>query len=108
MTNRHESKKPLTTDRPVDDADAASISRGRLPMTASTNHKREIAFIDPGVDDLQTLLNGIRPNVEAILLTADEPAPQQMARAVKGREELEAVHVIAHGRPGEVSFSAGH
>ena len=30
-----------------------------------------------------------------------------MARAVKGRAGLEAIHVIAHGRPGEVSFGAG-
>ena len=70
-------------------------------------HKREIAFIDPGVDDLLTLLAGIRPDVEPILLTADEPAPRQMARAVKGREGLEAIHVIAHGKPGEISFSFG-
>src|SRR4051794_8941314 len=70
--------------------------------------KREIAFIDRGVDDLATLLAGIRPDVEPILLSNDEPAPRQMARAVQGREgQLDAIHVIAHGRPGEVSFSAG-
>ncbi len=73
----------------------------------SASHKREIAFIDPGVDDLQTLLAGIRPDVEPILLTADEPASRQMARAVRGREGLQAIHVIAHGQPGEVSFGAG-
>src|SRR5947208_3496975 len=74
-------------------------------MTAT--QKREIAFIDRGVDDLETLLAGIRPDVEPILLSNDEPAPRQMARAVQGREGLEAIHVIAHGRPGEVSFRAG-
>src|SRR6201987_5785831 len=76
-------------------------------MTTATR-KREIAFIDRGVDDLATLLAGIRPDVEPILLSNDEPAPRQMARAVQGRErQLDAIHVIAHGRPGEVSFSAG-
>ena len=69
--------------------------------------KREIAFIDCGVDDLATLLAGIRPDVEAIVLLDDEPASRQIARAVQGREGLEAIHVIAHGRPGEVSFGAG-
>jgi hypothetical protein len=69
--------------------------------------KREIAFFDRGVDDLETLFAGIRPDVEPILLSNDEPAPRQMARAVKGRGGLEAIHVIAHGRPGEVSFGAG-
>jgi hypothetical protein len=68
--------------------------------------KREIAFIDRGVDDFATLFAGIRPDVEAIQLSNDEPAPRQMARAVQGREGLEAIHVIAHGRPGEVNFGA--
>src|SRR3954447_8358139 len=74
-------------------------------MTAT--QKREIAFIDRGVDDLATLLAGMRPDVEPILLSNDEPAPRQMARAVQGREELQAIHVIAHGRPGEISFGSG-
>ncbi|MDH2348678.1 VCBS domain-containing protein, partial [Bradyrhizobium sp. SSUT77] len=70
--------------------------------------KREIAFIDCGVDDLATLLAGIRPDVEPILLSNDEPAPRQMVRAVRGREgQLHKIHVIAHGRSGEVSFGAG-
>jgi hypothetical protein len=68
--------------------------------------KREIAFIDRGVDDFATLFAGIRSDVEAIQLSNDEPAPRQMARAVQGREGLEAIHVIAHGRPGEVNFGA--
>ena len=73
----------------------------------NVSHRREIAFIDRGVDDLATLLKGIRPDVEPILLSNDEPAPRQMARAVQGRDGLEAIHVIAHGRSGEVSFSSG-
>ena len=68
---------------------------------------KEIAFIDRNVDDLGTLLAGIRPEVEAILLSKDEPAPCQMACAMRGREGLEAIHVIAHGRAGEVGFAAG-
>ncbi|WP_426442478.1 DUF4347 domain-containing protein [Bradyrhizobium genosp. P] len=73
----------------------------------AASDKREIAFIDRGIDDLETLIAGLRPDVEPILLSNDEPAPRQMARAVQGREGLEAIHVIAHGRPGEVSFGAG-
>jgi hypothetical protein len=65
--------------------------------------KRAIAFIDCNVDDLGTLLAGISPHVEPILLSDDEPAPRQMVR----RADLDAIHVIAHGRPGEVSFGAG-
>jgi Domain of unknown function (DUF4347) len=68
---------------------------------------REIVFIDPAVEAIDVMLAGLRPGVEAILLDAEEPAPRQMARALVGREGIEAIHVIAHGAPGEVCFSAG-
>src|SRR4051794_37715672 len=76
-------------------------------LATTSGVKREIAFIDRNVDDLEILLVGIRPNVEPILLSNDEPALRQMARAVQDRDGLETIHVIAHGRPGEVSFGAG-
>ncbi len=86
-----------------------SSSTGRRqenPFSAPTT-KREIAFIDRNIDDLQTFLAGLRPEVEAILLSNDEPAPRQMARAVAKGQRLDAIHVIAHGRPAAVAFAAG-
>ena len=70
-------------------------------------HPHEIAFIDPAITDFDTLLSGLRPDVEAIVLSQAEPAIAQMARALEGRTKLDAIHVIAHGQPGEVSFAAG-
>src|SRR5258708_5371372 len=67
----------------------------------------QLAFVDPTVADVEFLLRNLQPNVAAILLTGSEPAPLQMARALAGREDIEAIHVIAHGRPGEVSFGSG-
>jgi Domain of unknown function (DUF4347) len=88
------------------DAHTATPSSSAETIFMTANPKREIAFIDRRVDHLQTLLAGIRPDIEAILLSNDEPAPRQMARAVQGRGDLDAIHVIAHGRAGEVSFGA--
>ena len=68
---------------------------------------REIAFIDRNVDDLATLLAGLRPELDPILLSDDEPALCQIARLVRRCYGLDAIHVIAHGRVGEVSFGAG-
>lgn len=82
----------------------ASGAETVLPEHATV---REIVFVDPGISDLDTLLRGVRPGIETHLLTTDEPALAQMARAVAGRSGLEAIHVISHGKPGEVSFSAG-
>jgi hypothetical protein len=46
---------------------------------------REIAFVDRNVDDLPTFLAGLRPELDPILLSDDEPAPSQIARTVPGR-----------------------
>ena len=70
-------------------------------------HPHEIAFIDPAITDIDALLSGLRPDVEAIILSRTDPAVAQMARAVEGQTDLGAIHVIAHGLPGEVSFAAG-
>ena len=68
---------------------------------------REIAFVDQNVSDLASLLAGLRPDVEPIVLTASECATAQIARTLERRDDLQAIHVIAHGRAGEVSFAAG-
>lgn len=68
---------------------------------------REVAFIDPLVRDPHLLLAGIRPGVEPILLSEDEPALRQMARTLSARAELDAIHVIAHGQSGSVDFASG-
>lgn len=67
----------------------------------------ELVFVDPIVSDLGTILRNLRPEVEAIVLDAQRPAARQMALALEGRDDLDAVHIIAHGAPGRVSFAAG-
>ena len=68
---------------------------------------REIAFLDPGVADLTTLLGHLRPAVEAILLDPARPAAHQIAAALAEERDLAAIHIIAHGAPGRVNFTAG-
>ena len=67
----------------------------------------EILFVDPSVDDIETILRGLRPGVEAKVLYPATPAARQIAQALEGFQDLDAVHVIAHGAPGRVSFAAG-
>src|SRR5262249_39261141 len=77
------------------------------PRMGKDNPHREVAFIDPSVSHLDQLLAGLRADVEAVVLDPTRSAPAQMADALQDRCGLRAVHVIAHGRPGEVSFSSG-
>ncbi len=66
-----------------------------------------MVFIDRNITDLNTLLAGMRSDVDTVLLTGEEPAILQIARIVQGREQLSAIHIIAHGRAGEISFDSG-
>jgi len=65
--------------------------------------KRKIAFIDCTVDDPATLLAGIRPEVEAILLSDDEPAPSTLVirTTAKCQEILSRNHLarLPHAAP---------
>ncbi|WP_188394042.1 DUF4347 domain-containing protein [Mesorhizobium sp. SARCC-RB16n] len=91
---RFDGRRPLpdaATDRP----------------NARTDAPSELLFVDPSVSDLGTILANLRPRVEAIVLDAGRPAARQMALALEGRDGLDAVHIIAHGAPGRVCFSAG-
>ena len=67
----------------------------------------EILFVDRSVSDIDTILSGLRPGVEAIVLDAAQPATRQIAATLEGRYGLSAVHIIAHGAPGRVNFASG-
>jgi hypothetical protein len=67
----------------------------------------EFAFIDPGVSDLGTLLQGLRPEITAVVLGAERGAVAQIADHLAGCRGLSAIHIIAHGAPGEIGFTAG-
>ena len=68
---------------------------------------REILFLDPAVADPGTMLGALRPGVAAIRVDDRRPAARQIAAALAGRRELAAIHLVAHGGPGRVDFSAG-
>ena len=67
----------------------------------------EILFVDPSVSDIETILGNLRPEVHPVVLDGNRPAVRQISAALETREGLDAVHVIAHGAPGRVGFSAG-
>ena len=66
----------------------------------------ELLFVDSSVSDLSTILTNLRSEVEAIVLDPAVPPARQMAITLKGHADLHAVHIIAHGVPGRVNFTA--
>jgi hypothetical protein len=69
--------------------------------------KKEVAFIDANVADLDQLIAGLRSEVQHFVLNAGQSATEQIARALAGKSGLAAVHVIAHGGEAEIRFAGG-
>lgn len=68
---------------------------------------RELVIIDPGVVDTASLAAQLRPGVETVILSPDRPAVEQIGRVLASRHGLDAVHLISHGAPGQLSFARG-
>jgi Ca2+-binding RTX toxin-like protein len=68
---------------------------------------QEVLLVDSGIPDLGMFLSGLRSGLDAHLLSPKRPAPAQIADVLRGRADLVAIHIVAHGKAGEVSFGAG-
>ncbi|TRW91231.1 DUF4347 domain-containing protein [Candidatus Methylobacter oryzae] len=67
--------------------------------------KWEVAFIDTGVADYQTLVDGIRPGIEVVLFDSTRNGLSQMAQILEGRSGIDAIHIVSHGS--EASLELG-
>ncbi|AOY83543.2 DUF4347 domain-containing protein [Moorena producens JHB] len=68
---------------------------GSHSKTSST-----IVFIDSGVDDYQSLVNGTVPEAEVIVLDSTQDGVEEITKALQGRTDITAIHIVSHGSPG--------
>ncbi len=59
-----------------------------------------IVFIDSGVDDYQSLVDGALPEAEVIVLDSAQDGVEQITKVLQGRTEIAAIHLVSHGSPG--------
>ena len=69
--------------------------------------RKEIVFIDTSVEGYETLLLGINPSAEAILLDATRDGMEQIAEILGQRSNIDGVHIISHGDSGELRLGTG-
>ena len=87
---------PATDHSTADTAPATDVATSAAP--ASTRH--EIAFVDPAVAGWQNIVAAIRPGVDVVVLDPARDAFAQIADAVNGGVQVDAVHIISHGGEG--------
>uniref|UniRef100_UPI0039BC7043 DUF4347 domain-containing protein n=1 Tax=Nitrospira sp. BLG_1 TaxID=3395883 RepID=UPI0039BC7043 len=69
--------------------------------------RQEIVFVDPTVPNYQDLLSGMDPTIEVVMLDGSYDGIEQMASALAGRTDIDAIHVISHGDAGTLQLGTG-
>jgi uncharacterized repeat protein (TIGR02059 family) len=71
---------------------------------AKGRQRHEVVFISSAVDDVQTLLAGLRPGVEAVVLDSARDGLAQITDHLAGRSGIASIHIVSHGRPGSLEL----
>ncbi|MDB9514376.1 DUF4347 domain-containing protein, partial [Kamptonema animale CS-326] len=65
-----------------------------------------LVFIDSNVEDYQSLISGVSPNAEVIILDETLDGIEQITERLATEKNIEAIHIISHGSPGAVQLGA--
>ncbi|MEH2314295.1 MAG: DUF4347 domain-containing protein [Nostoc sp.] len=60
----------------------------------------QLLFIDATVNDIETLLQGALPGIEAHILSGEQDGVVQITQILQHRPEVNTVHIVSHGAPG--------
>ncbi|TWU54336.1 Bifunctional xylanase/xylan deacetylase precursor [Rubripirellula tenax] len=81
-------------------APACEVSQSSVAQTQS-NH---IVFVDPSIDDISPLLNGLSADHELVLLQPNQDGLGQITKLLSQRNNVASVHIVAHGRAGQIQL----
>ena len=77
---------------------------GALAGYEAPSERVEIIFIDPSVEDAETLIAGVDPNALVIMLDPDQDGVEQIANVLSQYDGVDAVHIVAHGDAGSLQL----
>ena len=67
----------------------------------------EIVFVDTSVEDYETILSGIDPNIQVVLLDSQQDGIEQIADYLSNQNSIDAIHLISHGDAGTLQLGTG-
>ncbi len=68
----------------------------------SANGTGSIVFIDPAVENYQTLAAGVFAGVEAIALDSSKDGIEQITEVLSRRKNISSVHIVSNGQAGKL------
>jgi Domain of unknown function (DUF4347) len=66
-----------------------------------------IVFIDPTVDDYQSLMAAVMPKLTVFLLDSNRDGVEQISDILSDWSDLSSLHIVSHGAPGIIQLGAG-
>ncbi|MFN9348766.1 MAG: DUF4347 domain-containing protein, partial [Planctomycetota bacterium] len=90
---------PTLSQQPVA-ADVGTMVPGQASQSVGSSS--EVVFVDPGVTDPQSLMQGLRAGVEFVMLDGSKDGVAQIAEYLQGKSGIQAIHLVGHGRAGEI------
>jgi hypothetical protein len=81
-----------------------SLSFLNNEVSLSTNPSQlnsyELVIFDSGVENLQQLIEGIKPGVDWVVLNRNQDGIEQITRILANHPDITTLHIISHGAPG--------
>ncbi|MBH8578183.1 DUF4347 domain-containing protein [Nostocaceae cyanobacterium CENA369] len=61
-----------------------------------------LVFIDPTVEDYQSLVAGVLPDTEVFILNTQRDGVEQISELLATKFEITSLHIVSHGAPGQM------
>ncbi|MEK9139535.1 MAG: DUF4347 domain-containing protein, partial [Nitrospirota bacterium] len=108
---QEQAESAVSSDNTPGSESQASIESQELLQAITTyspgETPTEVAFVDPTVPDYQSLIAGMGPNVQVVMLDGGQDGMEQIAASLAGRTGIDAIHIISHGAEGQLSLGTG-
>ena len=94
-----------TTDQDQHHSSATDALHDALTATAPVDlapARQEIFFVDSSLPDLNTLVANLPAHADIVYLDSHSDGLTQIAAALQGRENVDAIHIITHATEGSV------
>ncbi|WP_040727377.1 DUF4347 domain-containing protein [Thiomicrorhabdus sp. Kp2] len=86
--------------------EAPAPTQYRAADPAANNGRKEVVFIDTGLDNYQTLIDSTHAGVEIQLLGGDYDGLTQLEMWAETAQDYDAIHILSHGDVGEFTLGA--
>jgi hypothetical protein len=94
---------PNGSDQPAHDpADALHDALTATAPLDAASARQEIFFVDSSLPDLDTLVAALPTDAEVVYLDSASDGLAQIANALQGRENVDAIHLLTHATEGSV------